>query len=543
MRIPFSNLSEEADLNPEDKAELRKVNEQLSLLTLQFGQNILWETNKFAMLLDKQEDLSGLPERVISAAAQAAKERGHEGKWVFTLHHPSLIPFLRHSDRRELRERMFKGYIERGSHQDELDNRENLKKIIALRIEKAKLLGYKNYAEFVLARRRAQKPENVYKLLRQLWDAALPMAKRDAQDLQALIKKEGQDFKLQSWDWWYFAEKLRKARYDLDENELRPYFKLANVLQGAFTVANKLYGIKFAERQDIPKYHQDVKTYEVQEADGQHIGIFYVDYFPRTSKRGGAWCTGFREQSRKDGKKIAPLVTNVGNFSMPTGDKPALLSLEEVSVLFHEFGHALHGLLADTTYEGSQKNILVDFVELPSQIMENWATEPAVLKMYAKHYQTGKPIPDQLIEKIVKSQYFNQGFGMVEYLAASFLDMDWHMLEQVEGTDVDAFEAKSLQKIGLIPEIVVRYKSPYFNHIFGGDYYSAGYYSYYWAEVLDADAFETFKENGLFDQKTARSFRDNILSRGGSEVPMTLYKRFRGAEPKIEPLLKRKGFK
>ncbi|MBW1807434.1 MAG: M3 family metallopeptidase [Deltaproteobacteria bacterium] len=530
-----------ADLDDQSKVRLREINKQLSLLNLKFRENILKENNKFEIVLEKKEDLAGLPERVVAAATKAAKERGHEGKWVFTLHKPSLIPFLQFSSRRELREKMFSGYISRGNNGDELDNKENLKKIIALRVEKAKLLGYKTYADFQLVRRMAKNPKNVYKLLDQVWKAALPVAKREAEELQALIKKEGQDFKLQPWDWWYYAEKLRKAKYDLDENELRPYFKLENVLNGAFEVATKLYGIQFKERDDIPKYHKDVRTFEVQEKDGSHIGIFYVDYFPRASKRGGAWCGGYREQSRREGKKITPLIVNVGNFSMPTGDKPALLSFEEVETLFHEFGHALHALLADTTYAGSSDNIKVDFVELPSQIMENWASEPEVLKMYAKHYQTNEPIPDQLIEKLEKSRYFNQGFVTVEYLAACFLDMDWHMLDQAEKLDVVGFETKSLDKIGLIPEIVVRYKSHYFAHIFSGDYYSAGYYSYVWAQVLDADAFEAFKETGLFDQKTAESFRKNILSRGGAEDPMTLYKRFRGAEPEIEPLLKRKG--
>ena len=530
-----------ADLDDKSKERLREINKQLSLLNLKFRENILKENNKFEIVLEKKEDLAGLSERIVAAAEKAAQERGHKGKWAFTLHKPSLIPFLQFSDRRDLREKMFTGYITRGSHGDELDNRENLKKIIALRLEKAKLLGFKTYADFKLMRRMAKNSKNVYKLLDQVWKAALPVAKREAEELQALIKKEGKDLKLQPWDWWYYAEKLRKAKYDLDENELRPYFKLENVLNGAFEVANKLYGIQFKERDDIPKYHQEVRTFEVQEKDGSHIGIFYVDYFPRASKRGGAWCGGYREQTRREGKKITPLIVNVGNFSAPSGDKPALLSFEEVETLFHEFGHALHALLADTTYAGSGDNIKVDFVELPSQIMENWASEPEVLKMYAKHYQTNESIPDQLIEKLEKSRYFNQGFVTIEYLAACFLDMNWHTLDQADERDVLGFETKSLDKIGLIPEIVVRYRSPYFEHIFSGDYYSAGYYSYIWAQVLDADAFEAFKEAGLFDAKTAESFRKNILSRGGAEDPMTLYKRFRGAEPKIEPLLKRKG--
>jgi len=529
-----------ADLDDKSKQRLREINEQLSLLSLQFRENILKENNKFELVLDKK-DLAGLPDRVVEAAAKAARERGHEGKWVFTLHKPSLIPFLQFSDRRDLREKMFLGYITRGNHGDELDNKENLKKIIALRIEKARLMGHETYADFKLERRMAKNPKNVKQLLDQIWKVALPVAQKEAQELQALVKKEGKDFKLEPWDWWYYAEKLRKAKFDLDEKELRPYFELQNVIDGAFAVATRLYGIKFVERTDLPKYHPDVKTFEVQEKDGSHIGILYTDYFPRASKRGGAWCGGYREQSRREGKKITPVIVNVGNFTEPTKDQPSLLSFEEVETLFHEFGHALHALLADVTYEGSADNVKVDFVELPSQFMENYAAEPEVLKMYAKHYQTGEPIPDELIKKIEKSRYFNQGFITIEYMAACYLDLDWHQLQEPLESDVMAFEDKSMGKIGLIPEIVVRYKSPYFEHIFSGGYYSAGYYSYIWAQVLDADAFAAFKETSLFDQKTAASFRKNILSRGGAEDPMVLYKRFRGAEPKIEPLLKRKG--
>jgi len=529
-----------ANLDAEGKAKLREINKELSLLTLNFGQNVLKETNRFKMVLDKEEDLSGLPDRVVAGAAQAAKDRGHEGKWVFTQHKPSLIPFLQYSDCRELREKMFKGYIERGNYDDELDNKENVSKIAVLRFEKAHLLGHKTYADFALDRRMARTPAGVYDLLNKLWEPALAAAKREASELQELIKKDGHDFKLEPWDWWYYAERLRKAKYDLDENELRPYFDLENVRNGVFDLATRLYGVQFMERTDIPIYDPEAKVFEVKEGDGAHIGLLYVDYFPRASKRGGAWCGGFREQSKKDGKKITPIVTNVGNFSKPTADKPALLSFDEVNTLFHEFGHAIHSLFSDVTYEGLR--VKTDFVELPSQVMENWAVEPEFLKMYARHYETGEAIPDHLIEKIRQSRFFNQGFETVEYLAACFLDMDWHMLTEPIEQDVNGFEDRSLGKIGLIPEIVVRYRSPYFNHVFSGDYYSAGYYSYVWAPVLDADAYEAFKEAGLFDRQTAQSFRDNILSRGGSEDPMVLYKRFRGAEPDITPLLKRKGF-
>ncbi|MCK5032153.1 MAG: M3 family metallopeptidase, partial [Calditrichia bacterium] len=359
--------------------------------------------------------------------------------------------------------------------------------------------------------------------------------------MQQIIYDEGNEFELKPWDWWYYAEKLKKAKYDLDEEQLRPYFKLENVLDGAFTVANKLFGIQFVERNDIPKYHEDVKVIEVQEADGSHIAILYVDYFPRESKRGGAWMSHFRKQQYLDGKKITPVIYNVGNFSKPVGDKPSLISQSEVETLFHEFGHALHGILSNSTYKYiSGTSVPRDFVELPSQIMENWATEPQVMKMYAKHYETGEPIPDELINKIQKSAHFNQGFKTVEYLAASFLDMDWHTLTETTELNPIEFENKSMKKIGLIPEIVSRYRSPYFRHIFAGGY-SSGYYSYIWAEVLDADAFAAFEEKGIFDQATAKAYRDNILAKGGSEDPMELYKRFRGTEPKIEPILERRG--
>ncbi|MGB8951250.1 MAG: M3 family metallopeptidase [Candidatus Aminicenantales bacterium] len=531
-----------ANLDEEKKAKLREINKELSLLTLKFGENILKEDNNFKLVIEKEEDLSGLPQSVIAGASAAAKECGLEGKWVFTLHKPSLIPFLQYSDKRELREKIFKAFINRGNNSDAYDNKAILAKIAALRVKKANLLGYKTHADFVLEENMAKKPENVYKLLQQLWEPALEMAKAEAGELQGLMDTEGKNFKLEPWDWWYYAEKLKKAKYDLDDEILRPYFKLENVRSGAFAVAGKLYGLQFVERMDIPKYHPDVKVFEVKEADGSHVGILYTDYFPRPSKRGGAWMNSFRKQSGQGEKKVTPVICNVGNFSMPTGDKPSLLTFEEASTLFHEFGHGLHGLLSNCTYERlSGTAVPRDFVELLSQIMENWAADPEVIKSYAKHYQTGEPIPQELVDKIQKASLFNQGFATVEYLAASFLDMDWHTLTEAVELNPLKFEEESLKKIGLIPEIVVRYRSYYFNHIFSGGY-SSGYYSYIWAEVLDADAYEAFKETSLFDPKTAEAFRKNILEKGGTEDPMTLYKRFRGAEPKVEPLLKRKGF-
>lgn len=530
-----------ANLDDAKKARLMEINQELSLLSVKFGENVLKEENKFELVIDRKEDLEGLPEAVIQEAYETAKERGKEGKWVFTIKKPSLIPFLQYSPNRELREKIFRAYINRGNNNDELDNKKIISRIIALRVEKAKLLGYKSHAHLILEENMAKTPEKVYELLKKIWEPALKVAKKEAKELQEMIYKEGNKFKLEPWDWWYYAEKVRKEKYQLDEEMLRPYFKLENCIEGAFYVANKLYGIKFEERKDIPKYHPDVKVFEVKEADGSHIGIFYVDYFPRASKRSGAWMTSFRKQSMLDGKMVHPVIVNVGNFTKPTSDKPALLSIEEVETLFHEFGHALHGLLSKCTYPSlSGTAVPRDFVELPSQIMENWALEPEVLKVYAKHYQTGEVIPSELVEKIKNSRKFNQGFATVEYLAAAFLDMDYHTLEEVREIDPIKFEEESMKRIGMIPEIVVRYRSTNFQHIFSGGY-SAGYYSYIWSEVLDADAFEAFKEKGIFDPKTALSFRKNILEKGGSDDPMTLYKRFRGREPKVEPLLKKRG--
>jgi len=532
-----------ANLNDEQKSKLREINKELSLLSLSFGENVLKETNKFKMVIENKEDLAGLPEAVISAAAEAATESGEKGKWLFTIHKPSMIPFLQYSEKRDLREKIFKAYINQGDHDDELDNKKILTKMAALRIERAQLLGYPTHADYVLEENMAKVPAKVYELLNKLWTPALAMAKKEAYELQSMINEEGNNFRLEPWDWWFYAEKVKKAKYNLDEEMLRPYFKLENVINGVFQVAHQLYGIVFDERHDIPVYHDDVKVFAVKEATGKHIGILYVDYFPRASKRGGAWMSEYRAQYKIGGEEITPLICNIGNFSKPTADKPSLLSWDEVNTLFHEFGHALHGLLSNCTYPTlSGTNVPRDFVELPSQIMENWAEEPAVLKMYARHFQTNEPIPDELIDKMKKSSKFNQGFATVEYLAACFLDMDWHTLAENKTLEARQFEKESLEKIGMIPEIVVRYRSPYFRHIFSGGY-SAGYYSYIWSEVLDSDAFQAFKESSLFDQKTAQAFRTNILAAGGTEDPMVLYQRFRGKEPSIEPLLEKRGLK
>jgi len=534
-----------AKLEKAQKERFKEINERLSVLSLQFGENILKETNKFELVIDNEADLAGLPDNAIAGAAEAAAERDQAGKWVFTLHKPSMIPFIQYSEKRDLREKIYAAYTERGNHNDELDNKKIVAEMVALRAERAQLLGFETHAAYVLDDNMAKTPDNVYKLLHELWTPALERATMELGEMQAIIDAEGGGFKLQSWDWWYYAEKLKKLKYDLDEEMIRPYFKMENVRAGAFEVATRLYGLQFVQRTDLPKYHEDVEVFEVKDADGTHIAILYADYFPRASKRGGAWMGEFIQQSIVGGKNMRPVVYNVGNFSKPTGDQPSLLSFDEVNTLFHEFGHGLHGMLSQCNYETlAGTNVSRDFVELQSQIMENWASDPTVLRMYAVHYETGEPMPDELIEKIRKARHFNQGFATTEYLAASFLDLDWHTVTTIEPIgDVLLFETESLDKIGLIPEIISRYRSPYFRHIFAGGY-SAGYYSYVWAEVLDADAFQAFKETGdVFDQKTAGLFRKNILERGGTDDPMKLYLQFRGQEPSIEPLLERRGLK
>jgi peptidyl-dipeptidase Dcp len=529
------------NLTNEQKEKFRKINEELSVLSLKFGENLLKETNAVGLIIENKDELTGLPEAMVQSALELGKTKGYESKWIFTLQKPSFIPFLQYSEKRDLREKIFTAYINRGNNNNEFDNKTILSRIAELRVERANLLGYKTHADYILEKNMAKNPETVYKFLNDLWNPALKRAKMEIDDMQKIIDKEGNNFKLEAWDWWYYAEKVKKEKYDLDEEMLRPYFKLENVLKGVLDVAAKLYGIQFVERNDIPTYHPDVKVVEVKEADGKHVAILFADYFPRDSKRSGAWMNSFRKQSNIGGDFVTPVIGNVGNFSKPTADKPSLLSLDEVNTLFHEFGHALHGILSNSVYPSvSGTSVPRDFVELCSQIMENWALSPEVLKMYARHYQTNEPMPDELIKKIENSQLFNQGFETVEYLAASFLDMDWHTLTIPEEKDVIRFEKESLDKIGLISEIESRYQSTNFQHIFSGAY-SSGYYSYIWAAVLDADAFEAFEEKGLFDQATATSFRKNILEKGGSEDPMVLYKRFRGRGPKVDALLKRRG--
>ena len=531
-----------ANLNDADKEKLKALNEELSVLSLTFGENVLKETNTFVMLVENEADLDGLPAASVEAAAEEAVTREHPGQWAFTLHKPSLIPFLQYSTKRELRERMFKGYTHVGNNGNENDNNAIAAKMASLRVKRANLLGFASHAAYILDDNMAKTPENVYKLLNELWVPSLAKAGEEVTEFQAMIDAENGGFKLAAWDWWFYAEKVKKAKYDLDEGMLRPYFELEAVRGGLFDTVNKLFGISFTERTDIAVYQEDVKVYEVNDAAGDLVAIWYSDYFPRASKRGGAWMSSFRKEYKEDGKRIVPIIYNVGNFTKPTSEKPALLSVDEVGTMYHEFGHALHGMLSMCTYKTlSGTSVARDFVEMPSQVMENWAFEPEVLDVYAKHYETGERIPQALIEKLEKSKHFNQGFASTEYLAASILDLDWHTLETTEEQDVASFEAASIERMGLIGEIVPRYRTSYFRHIFAGGY-SSGYSSYVWAEVLDADCFEAFKEAGdIFDPATAKSLQENILAAGGSEEPMKLYERFRGKDPSIAPLLERKG--
>lgn len=532
-----------ANLDADKQARLRELNEKISVLELTFGQNVLKETNAFKLVVDNKEDLAGLPESLIAAAAETAAADSMEGKWIFTLHNPSVMPFLQYADNRALREKIFKAYINRGNNGNGNDNKNVVKELVAARLDKAKLLGYEDFAAFVLDENMAKSEKNVYNLLDQIWTPALKKAKEELADINAEIKKEGGDFEAEGWDWRYYADKARQAKFNMDENEVRPYLELNHVREGAFYVANKLYGITFTEIKDIPKPDPDAFAFECKDKDGSSLGVLYMDFYTRPGKGGGAWCGGYRDQSYKDGKKVLPVVTTVFNFSKPAAGQPALLSADEAETVFHEFGHALHGLFADVHYTGVA-GVPRDFVELPSQVMEHWVFEPEVLKVYAKHYQTGEVIPQELVDKIVKSSKYGQGFATVEYLAASLLDMDYHTLkEQLPGMDIEAFEAEAMNKRGLIRQIPPRYCTTYFGHTMEGGY-TAGYYSYIWAEVLDADAFEAYKETGdIFNLEVASKFRKYVLTPGGIDDAMDMYKNFRGKEPGIEPLLKNRGLK
>lgn len=532
-----------ANLDSAKQVKLRQLNSEIAMLQLTFGQNMLKETNAFQLVIDKKEDLAGLPESLIANAAAAAKAAGMEGKWLFTLHNPSVMPFLQYADNRALREKIFKGYINRGNNNNDADNKEVVKTLLQKRLEKAQLMGYEDYASFVLEDRMAKISANVYNLLDEVWTPALKQAKAELADIQNEIKKEGNSFEAEGWDWRYYFEKAKKAKFNLDENQIRPYLPLDQVREGAFYVANKLYGITFTQLKDMPLPHPDALCFECKDKDGTHLGVLYMDFFPRASKRGGAWCGSYRSQTYADGKRQGPVVTIVCNFTQPAAGEPALLSADEAATLFHEFGHGLHNLFKDVHYYGVS-GVPRDFVELPSQIMEHWVFEPEVLKVYAKHYKTGEVIPAELIEKLDKSGKYGQGFATTEYLAASLLDMDYHVLKEIPADfDVMAFEQQTLGKRGLLKQIPSRYRTTYFNHTMGGGY-TAGYYSYIWAEVLDADAFQAFKETGdIFNQDLAQKFRTYILTPGGIDDAMDMYKNFRGKEPGTDALLKNRGLK
>ncbi len=537
-----------ANLPPEKQARLREINADLSMLTLQFGQNVLGETNAFTMVVEDEEDLKGLPDSSIESAAELAVSMDKEGQWVFTLHNPSVMPFLYNADNRELRKKMQQAHVNRGNNDNEYNNREILAKISNLRLEKAEMMGYDTHADFSLEETMAGGIETVMDFVDQVWNPAIALAKQEAQLLQDMIYEDGHDFNLEQWDWRYYAERVRREKYDLDEQVVRQYFELNTVRDGIFMIVDKLWGLQFIERTDVPKYHPDVQVFEVTEADGSHIGIIYMDFHPRDSKRGGAWMSSYRSQKiDRDGQFIHPVITIVCNFSPPSSTRPSLLTYDEMTTFFHEFGHALHGLLSDVQY-GSLAGTSVprDFVELPSQVMENWANEPEVMKTFALHYETGEPMPETLMDRIVESAHFNQGFATVEFLMSTYLDMEYHTItEPFQNLDQASItvEEQTIEKYGMIPEINYRWQSTNFQHIFAGGY-AAGYYSYLWSGLLDADAYEAFRETGdVFDQETALSFRKNILERGGTEDAMQMYIDFRGREPIIEPLLRQRGLK
>lgn len=532
-----------AELAPDKKEELKEINSKISSLQLSFGQNLLAETANYKLVIDNEEDLAGLSESLINAAKVTDENSDYAGKWVFGLDNPSVMPFLQQSDNRELRKEILDAYLNRCNNDNEFDNKEVIKELITLRLKRANLLGFDNFADYQLETRMAKTTDAVYSLLNQLWTPALKSAKQELADMTLIAKAHNKDIsKLEAYDWRYYFEKAMASKFNLSDNELRPYFKLENVREGIFYVANQLYGVTFTQLEGIPLPHPEAIAFECKEANGTHLGVLFMDMFARPgAKRGGAWCGRFRTQVYSNGQRISPLVTVVGNFTRPSGDKPALLSLDETETYFHEFGHALESLFKDVTYYGVG-GMTRDFVELPSQIMEHWAFEPQVLKVYAKHYETGEVIPQELVDKIEKAGKYGQGFATTEYLAASILDMDFHILNSIpKDIDILKFEQESMSKLGLISQIPPRYRSTYFNHTFGGGY-TAGYYSYIWAEVLDSDAYQAFVETGdIFNKEVATKFRKEILSRGGQDEAMTLYVNFRGKEPGIDALLKNRG--
>ncbi len=532
-----------ANLNDEQKARLREINKELGLLDIKFAGNVLAETNAYQKWIDNEQDLDGLPQDVKNVAAEEAAAAGQSGKWLFTTQKSSFIPVLQYCTNRQLRKELLISYTIRGNNNNEYDNKSVINQTVRLRVEKAKMFGFDNPADMILETSMAKNSKNVMDFLPSVWEPSLAQAKKEAAELQKLMDAEGRGEKLEPWDWWFYAEKLRRKKYNLDEEALKPYFKLENVRQGVFDLATKLYGLKFEKLSGMPVYNPDVEVFKVMDADGSLLGIFYGDYFPRAGKRGGAWMNNINEQYVKDGVDHRPVICNVCNFTKPTADKPSLLTMDEVETLFHEFGHALHGFLSKCTYASlSGTNVPRDFVEMPSQLMENWCYEPEVMRSYAKHYLTGETIPDSLIASLQRAKTFNQGFVMTELLSATILDMDYHLVTTTDSIDVEAFEKASMERMGMIPQIIVRYRSTNFSHIFTTGY-EAGYYSYTWAAVLDADVFAAFKETGdIFNREVATSLRRNILERGFTDDPMTLYVNFRGRQPDPKNLLRRKGF-
>lgn len=530
-----------ANLPADKQARLRELNSQISMLQLTFSQNMLKETNVFKLVIDNKEDLAGLPEDLVANAAITAKQNKLDGKWVFTLKNPSIMPFLQYSAKRDLRKKILEAYLMRGNNGNANDNKEVVLKLIQARLEKAKLMGYPTYAAYALDDRMAKTADNVYQLLDEVWKPAVAKAQEELADINAEIKKEGGNFEAEAWDWRYYADKAKQSKFSLNENEVRPYLELDKVREGVFYVANKLYGITFTPIKNIPLPHPDALAFECKDKDGSHLGVLYMDHFPRAGKNGGAWCGTYRSMTYKDGKKVAPVVTIVTNFTPPAPGQPALLSVDEATTLFHEFGHALHNLFKDVHYYGVS-GVPRDFVELPSQIDEHWAFEPEVLKVYARNYKTGEVIPASLIEKLDKSGKYGQGFATVEYVAASYLDMDYHVLTDIpDNLDINKFEAETLAKRGILSQIPPRYRTTYFSHTMGGGY-TAGYYSYMWAEVLDADAYEAYKETGdIFNQEVAGKFRKYILTPGGIDDAMDMYINFRGRKPDTKPLLRNRG--
>ncbi len=533
-----------ANLSDADKETFRKLSMELSTLTLRFSQNHLKETNKYELVLTSEAELEGLPESIIEAAAHTAKEKGKEG-WIITLQAPSYVPFMKYSSNRNLRKELYMAYNTQCTHRDELDNTDIVKQLVNLRMELAQLLGFTDYADYVLRKRMAENSEHVYQLLNQLLDAYTPTAHKEVAEIEALAQEmEGKDFRLMPWDFSYYAEKLKNKKFNLDEEALRPYFELSKVKEGVFGLATRLYGITFRENKDIPVYHPDVQAYEVFDKDGSYLAVLYTDFHPRAGKRSGAWMTEYKEQwIDENGNNSRPHVSVTMNFTKPTAEKPALLTFSEVTTFLHEFGHALHGMFANTHFQSmSGTNVYWDFVELPSQIMENFAVEKDFLNTFARHYQTNEPIPEELVKRIVDASNFNVAYACLRQVSFGLLDMAWDTRRTAFDGDVKEYEKASWTRAQILPQIDETCMSVQFGHIMSGGY-SAGYYSYKWAEVLDADAFSVFKEKGIFNTEVAQSFRDNILSKGGTEHPMTLYKRFRGQEPTIDALLIRNGIK